>query len=205
MIATAVTSSTAPCFIGSISDIQAGLGHEVEGEGHTMGTDLGLLVLRITIGLLFAAHGAQKAFGWWGGPGFSGWTNAVANMGWYPARDWALLSIAAELGGGLLLAAGLVTPFAAAVLVAQSIVIIKGAHLRNGFWNGKGGIEYRLTLGLGAVALYLAGPGAFSFDRALGVSFGLPIQITALAVALIGAMVAILWPAHAPGRRAAHA
>jgi putative oxidoreductase len=163
------------------------------------------LVLRVTIGLLFAAHGAQKAFGWWGGPGFAGWTNTVTNMGWHPARAWALLSIMVELAGGSLLVAGLLTPFVTAVLLAQTLVIIKRVHLRNGFWNGKGGIEYPLTLGFCTVSLYLAGPGAVSVDRALGWSFSLPIEITALVVALIGAVVASLWPAPAPTRRPAHA
>jgi putative oxidoreductase len=170
-----------------------------------MRVDLGLLVLRVTIGLLFAAHGAQKAFGWWGGPGFGGWTNAVTNMGWHPARLWALLSIVAELGGGLLLTVGVLTPFATAVLVAQTTVIIERVHLRNGFWNSTGGIEYPLTLGLGAAALYLAAPGALSLDRALGWSFGLPIQFAALAVAFVGAAAALLWSSPARNRRPARA
>lgn len=170
-----------------------------------MDLSLGLLVMRVTIGLLFAAHGAQEAFGWWGGPDFARWTNAVTNMGWHPARPWAFLSILAELGGGLLLTAGLLTPFATAVLVAQSTVIIERVHLRNGFWNSAGGIEYPLTLGLGAAALYLAAPGALSLDRALGWSFSLPIQITALAVALVGAGGALLWSSPARNRRPAHA
>jgi len=170
-----------------------------------MDLSLGLLVMRVTIGLLFAAHAAQKAFGWWRGPGFAGWTNAVTNMGWHPARPWAFLSILAELGGGLLLTVGLLTPFATAVLVAQTTVIIERVHLRNGFWNTAGGIEYPLTLGLGAAALYLAGPGALSLDRALGWSFSLPIQIAALAVPLVGAGAALLWSSPARNQRPAHA
>ena len=105
----------------------------------------------------------------------------------------------------MLLTVGLLTPFATAVLVAQTIVIVERVHLRNGFWNSTGGIEYPLALGLGAAALDLAGPGALSLDRALGWSFGLPIQITALVVALVGAGAALLWSAPVRDRRPTHA
>ncbi|MHB8892049.1 MAG: DoxX family protein [Candidatus Limnocylindrales bacterium] len=173
-------------------------------EGDEMGVDLGLLVLRTGIGLIFAAHGAQKAFGWWGGPGPSGWTQAIATMGWHPARPWALLSIVAELGGGLLLIAGLLTPFAAAVLLAQTLVIVKRVHLRNGFWNGKSGIEFPLTLWLGTAALFLAGSGAFSLDQALPLSFAPATRVLVLVVALAGASIAAWWPAPAPTAQPSH-
>ncbi len=66
--------------------------------------DLGLLVLRVAIGLIFAAHGAQKAFGWWGGPGYAGWTGALRHMGMRPAPLWARSAPGARLphaaGGG---------------------------------------------------------------------------------------------------------
>src|SRR5690242_20930358 len=87
-------------------------------------SDLGLLVLRLVVGLTFAAHGAQKAFGWWHGPGWIGWQNAIGRMGFRPISLFAVLSIAAELVGGLGVAFGIVTPFAAAILVAQSVVIV---------------------------------------------------------------------------------
>ena len=165
-----------------------------------MSVDLGLMVLHAAIGLIVAAHGAQKAFGWWGGPGLAGWTKAATSMGWHPARPWALLSMLAELVGGLLLAIGLLTPLAAALVLAQTLVIILRVHLRNGFWNGKGGIEYPLTLWLGTAAIMLAGPGAISLDHVLGLSFGPVGRMAALAIALTGAGAATLWPAHWPAR-----
>ena len=165
-----------------------------------MNVELGLMVLRAAIGLIVAAHGAQKAFGWWGGPGIAGWTKATASMGWNPARPWAVLSVVAELVGGFLLVVGLLTPLASALVLAQTLVIILRAHLRNGFWNGKGGIEYPLTLWLATAAILLAGPGAISLDHALGLSFGPVGRVAALAVALAGASAAILWPAHWPMR-----
>lgn len=166
-----------------------------------MGVDLGLLVLRVAIGLILAAHGAQKAFGWWGGPGLVGWTRTAARMGWHPARLWAGLGVVAELVGGELLMVGLLTPLATALVLAQTLVIVLRVHLRNGFWNGKGGIEYPLTLWLGTAAILLAGPGAISLDHALGLSFGVIGRVAALALALAGAAAATLWPAHWPVRR----
>ncbi len=78
--------------------------------------DLSLLILQLGIGLTFAAHGAQKVFGWWGGPGLAGWEGAMAHMGFRPAKLFALASALTELVGGLLLAVGLLTPLAAAAL-----------------------------------------------------------------------------------------
>ena len=80
--------------------------------------DIGLLVVRLVVGLTFAAHGAQKVLGWWSGPGFAGWTGAMTRMGLRPAPLWAALSTAIELVGGLLVVVGLLTPIASAVVVA---------------------------------------------------------------------------------------
>ena len=131
--------------------------------------DAGIAALRITIGLIFAAHGAQKAFGWWNGPGYAGWTGSIGKMGFRPVAFWAFISVAAELGAGLLLALGLLIPLAAAGLVAQGIVIIGRVHWVNGFWSGNGGYEYPLALLGGSVAIALTGPGGWSLDARLPV------------------------------------
>lgn len=134
-----------------------------------MELDAGIAALRITIGLIFAAHGAQKAFGWWKGPGYAGWTGAIGKMGFRPVALWAFISVAAELGAGPLLALGLLTPLAAAALVGQGIVIIARVHWANGFWNSNGGYEFPLALLGGSVAIALTGPGAWSLDARLPV------------------------------------
>lgn len=134
-------------------------------------TDLGLLIIRLVVGLTFAAHGAQKVFGVWGGPGMVGWTGAMEHMGFRPARYWAMASAWVELGAGIALAAGILTPFAAAALVGHSIVIILKVHWQKGFWNSKGGIEFPLVLLGGAAGILLVGPGGLSFDGL--VHFGL--------------------------------
>jgi putative oxidoreductase len=153
--------------------------------------DLGLLILRLVVGLTFAAHGAQKAFGWWGGPGYAGWTGAIRNMGWRPAPLWALVSIAAELAAGLLLAIGFLTPLAAMALIGQSVVIVYGVHWAKGFWNAKGGWEFPISLAAGAIAIGLTGPGAISLDAALGLAFAQPVRLGLVALGLLGGFGAL--------------
>jgi putative oxidoreductase len=150
--------------------------------------DLSLLLLRLVVGLTFAAHGAQKAFGWWNGSGFAAWQQAMTRMRFRPAPVWAIASIAAELLGGLLMAAGLVTPFAAAALVAQSVVIVLKAHLPNGFWNGQRGYEYPLIIGAAVVAVLGIGPGRLSVDAAIGLALATPALWALLGLGLVAGL-----------------
>ncbi len=169
-------------------------------------SDLALLLLGLTVGLTFAAHGAQKAFGWWGGPGLGGWQAAMDHMGFRPARLFAAVSMLAELAGGLFLAVGFLTPVAAAILVAQSTVIILHVHLPKGFWSAKGGLEFALQLGVGALVLGLAGRGAASVDGALGLAFGSTTRIELLLVGLLAGLgsIAISRLASSPAGHPAH-
>jgi putative oxidoreductase len=153
--------------------------------------DLGLLVLRLVVGLTFAAHGAQKAFGWWAGPGYTGWTGALQGMGWRPARLWALISVGAELAAGFLLALGFLTPLAATALIGQSVVIVVSIHWPKGFWNSKGGWEFPTSLAAGAIAICLTGPGAISLDAALGLAFAQPVRLGLVALGLLGGFGAL--------------
>src|SRR5437763_567049 len=130
--------------------------------------DLALLILRLAVGLTFAAHGAQKAFGWWQGPGPARWLKAVHSMGFHPPALFAAAAILTELVAGLALALGFVTPLAAAVLVAQAIVISLTAHLANGFFSTRGGLEFPFVLGAASLAIGLLTAGAISLDGILG-------------------------------------
>ena len=152
--------------------------------------DAALLVLRVGVGVVFAVHGAQKLFGWWGGPGVVGWRGAVEHMGDRPAPLFATLSTGAEFFGGLLLVVGFLTPFAATVLIAQSVVIVGAAHWRSGFFNSAGGFEFPLTLLTGVLALLLAGPGAYSLDAWLGIAVAPEVRLVLIALGfLIGLAV----------------
>jgi putative oxidoreductase len=167
--------------------------------------DIGLAFLRIVIGLTMAAHGAQKAFGWWSGPGPEGWRKALAAMGFRPSGLWAAISTLAELVGGLFLALGLLTPFAAAILVAQSVVIIGQVHLPKGFWNRNSGYEFPLVLAAGAVAVALVGPGALSLDRVLGIAFDDTVRLGLLVLGAIGGLAALTVPRFATDNEAGSA
>src|SRR5262245_46950311 len=119
---------------------------------------LGLLILRLAVGLTLAAHGAQKLFGWLGGYGLTGTGQFLEQLGFRPGRLYAAQAGLAELLGGLLLATGLLTPAASAALLAVMVVAAVTAHLRNGFFVQNGGYEYPLVLAVVAAALAFTGP-----------------------------------------------
>jgi putative oxidoreductase len=156
--------------------------------------DTALLLLRLGVGLTFAAHGAQKVFGWWGGPGLEGWRGAMGKMGYRPEGLFAGLSALIELGGGLLLAFGLLTPLAGAALIAQSVVIIGQVHWANGFFNGKGGYEFPLTLLLGSAAVVLLGAGAWSLDAAFGFDLDSTVRTVLVILGVVGGLAALAVP-----------
>jgi len=142
-------------------------GGDPAGPG-TTGLDAGMLILRLVVGLTMAAHGAQKLFGWFGGPGFTGTAHFLEQMGFRPGGLHTVLSGGSELGGGLLLALGLLTPLGAAAVTGSMVAAIATVTWENGFISAKGGYEYNLVLIASALAITLAGPGRLSLDRALG-------------------------------------
>ncbi len=127
--------------------------------------DLGLLVLRLAVGLIMAAHGVQKLFGWFNGGGLDG-TGKFFEMSGYPAsKAMAAVAGLGETLGGLALAVGLLTPLAAAALVGTLLNAI-AVKWDGGFFAPKG-IEYELLLTLAAASLALTGPGRYAVDRAI--------------------------------------
>ncbi|MET9881853.1 DoxX family membrane protein [Streptomyces sp. NPDC006430] len=149
--------------------------------------DVGLLLLRVVLGLTMAAHGTQKLFGWFGGGGISG-TGQFFTASGYPAGDaMAVLAGLTETLGGLGLVVGLLTPLAAAALVGTMINAL-AVHGAGAFFAPEG-IEYELLLTAGAAALALTGPGRYAADRFLPVLRDHRLAHGALAVAL-GVIVA---------------
>src|SRR6266571_4438849 len=147
---------------------------------------IGILILRLVVGLTLAAHGAQKLFGWFGGYGLTGTGGFLEQLGFVPGRRNALVAGVAETGAGLLLALGLATP----VAVALSVMVVAGvsAHAPKGFFAHNGGYEYTLILGIAALSVAFTGPGALSLDAVLGVrDAGAGWGLAALVVALAGA------------------
>jgi putative oxidoreductase len=123
----------------------------------------GPAVLRLAIGAVFVAHGAQKLFGVWGGGGLSGTAQFFAQQGLTPAYPLAMLVGFVEFAGGLMLILGALTLFAALALVIDMAVAIWKVHFAHGFFL-PAGYEYNVALIGALVALMLTGPGAFSFD-----------------------------------------
>lgn len=125
---------------------------------------LGLLIIRLVIGLSFAAHGSQKVFGWFGGYGPKGTGGFFDSIGIKPGVLMAVLAGLAEIAGGLLFAAGLWTPLGAALIVLIMLGAIIKVHGKNGYWVTSNGIEYNLTLIAIAVGVALIGAGEYSLD-----------------------------------------
>ncbi len=127
----------------------------------------GALALRIPVGIIFAVHGAQKLYGWFGGYGLAGTGQWLESIGLAPGVLMALLAGSAEFFGGLALIAGVLVRPAAASLAFAMLVAIVSAHLGKGFFVDKGGYEYALALLAVSVALMFSGGGRASVDRAL--------------------------------------
>lgn len=128
---------------------------------------IGLLVIRLVFGLTFAAHGAQKLFGWFGGYGIAGTGGYFESIGIKPGKPMALLAGLGEFGGGLLFAAGLLTPLAALAIVITMLVAIITVTGKNGYWITANGYEYSVAIIAVAVGVALTGPGAYALDALL--------------------------------------
>mgnify|MGYP000565801134 CR=1 FL=1 len=128
---------------------------------------LASLALRIPTGIIFAAHGAQKLFGAFGGYGLDGTGQWMASIGLEPGYLMALGAGSAEFFGGIALLLGLLVRPAALVLAITMLVAILAVHIGNGLFMSNNGYEFGLSLLAISVALTFTGAGAFSFDRTL--------------------------------------
>ncbi|MQY23305.1 hypothetical protein NRB20_64330 [Nocardia sp. RB20] len=129
--------------------------------------DLGLLVLRLVIGLTFLYHGLQKLAGWFHGPGLSGTRDMLSSGGWKHVELSASMLTVAEVGGGVLIILGLATPLAAgAVLASISDAWLWKQGMSSGFQYKT--VELESILAGLAAALILTGPGRLAFDRGRG-------------------------------------
>jgi putative oxidoreductase len=125
------------------------------------------LALRIPIGIIFVAHGAQKLFGAFGGYGLEGTGQFMASLGLTPGYLMALLAGSAEFFGGLALLFGVLVRPAAAALAFAMLVAIFSVHIGHGLFMAKNGYEYALALLAASISLLLSGAGRLSVDTAL--------------------------------------
>jgi putative oxidoreductase len=153
---------------------------------------LGRLIARVAIGGLFAGHGTQKLFGWFGGPGVDGASQMMRKLDLHPPRRNAVAAGAAETAAGILLALGALTPLAGALITSTMVTAIRKVHGPNGPWIQQSGYEYNLVLIAVMAALVEGGPGSPSVDRALGIEAkGTGWALAAIATGAAGSTLAI--------------
>ena len=152
----------------------------------------GLLLIRLVVGSTLAAHGAQKLFGWFGGGGPHGTATGFEKMGFRAPLALATLAGLSEVGGGTLLAAGLLTPVAAVALTVVMLIAIVTVHWAKGFWATAGGYEYNLAIIAVAVGIAATGPGRISLDRAAGWDDALSGAWWGVGAFAVGVVVALL-------------
>ena len=132
-------------------------------------TDAGFeaLLLRVPVGIILAAHGAQKLFGWFGGYGLEGTGQWMGSIGLEPGYFMALLAGSGEFFGGLMLALGFLTRLGAALNVVAMAVALFWVHFANGLFLSNNGYEYALALLAAAASLLVMGGGKLSIDKVL--------------------------------------
>jgi putative oxidoreductase len=132
---------------------------------------LGSLALRLPVGIILVAHGAQKLFGWFGGYGLEGTGQWMASIGLGPGYLMALLAGSAEFFGGIALILGLLTRPAALVSAFTMLVAIFSVHISHGLFMSNNGYEFALSLFAAALALTIQGGGSYAIDNKLQTVF----------------------------------
>jgi putative oxidoreductase len=127
----------------------------------------GALALRVPVGIIFMAHGAQKLFGWFGGYGLEGTGQWMASIGLGPGVLMAFLAGSAEFFGGLFILLGLLTRPAAAALAVTMLVAIFAVHFENGLFMSNNGYEFGLALLAASVSLAFSGAGKAAIDETI--------------------------------------
>ncbi len=149
--------------------------------------NLALLILRLTVGTLLAGHGAQKLFGWFGGYGLEGTSGWLGSLGFQPPKGWALMAGLSEFGGGVLTILGALNPLGPIAGMGAMLMATFKVHGGKPIWVTEGGAELPVTNMAVQTALIVAGPGALSVDKLLGIR--VPRRLTVLGIAAVGATV----------------
>jgi putative oxidoreductase len=148
--------------------------------------DAGLLLVRMVLGVVMAAHGSQKLFGWFGGYGIAGTGGYFESLGFRPGRFFAMAAGGAEFGGGVLIALGLLGPLGPALIISTMIVAIATVHWSHGLFAQNNGFELPLLYAATAAAVALIGYGAYSLDGLLQLSWSPAVIWSAVALGALG-------------------
>src|SRR5260370_3240714 len=151
----------------------------------TVTVSIALLLLRLVVGMTLAVHGTQKLFGWFAGPGLARLMQGFERQGFKPAWLWVSFVILGEVGGGISVALGFLTPLGAAGIFGAMFMATFKSHWKKGFIVSKGGYEYTLVLMDVSIALGLIGPGSYSLDALFGIILPEALLFGALAVAAL--------------------
>ena len=127
-------------------------------------SNTGSLILRVTLGVIFIAHGAQKLFGWFGGYGLEATGQWMASVGLEPGFLMALAAGLVEFGGGVALIFGVLTRLSALALAGAMAIALFAVHLPNGFFMATNGYEFALALLAASISLVFTGAGRASLD-----------------------------------------
>jgi len=164
-----------------------------------------ILIARLFFGLGLVGHGAQKLFGWFGGHGLSGTSGLFETLGFRPGRFFATAAALGETIGGVLTALGLFGPVGPALMVLVMIVAAS-IHTRNGFFTSDNGVELPILYAMGALLVAFTGPGAYSFDRLLGLLWMSKEEYASIAIGIAAAAALLTIAArHVLVDRTAHA
>ena len=149
---------------------------------------IGLLLVRIVIGLIMAAHGAQKLLGWFGGYGLRGTGEFFVQLGFQPGPAFAAAASISEIASGILIALGFLGPIGPALMISVMIVAAITVHWEHGLFAANNGIELPLLYGISAFGLALTGFGQYSLDNWLGIAGHLSVIDTwiVLAIGIVG-------------------
>lgn len=155
--------------------------------------DLGLLLLRIALATIMCMHASQKALGWFSGPGPDKAGTVFHNLGHRPGRLMAMVAVACETTGSVLIVLGLVTPLGAAIIAGTMIVAGASQTMAKGtVWNVAGGGEYPLVLAAFALVLGFTGPGRWSLDSAIAAPWITQSNATHALIGVVILIVALL-------------
>jgi putative oxidoreductase len=155
---------------------------------------VGLLIARVVVGLLMAAHGTQKLFGWFGGYGLKNTGEFFVQLGFNPGRAFATAASLGEITSGLLIALGFLGPIGPAIMISVMIVAMITVHWEHGVWATNNGIELPLLYATAAFGLAMTGFGPYSLDALLGISgrWTSTVTMIVLGVGILGGFANLL-------------